>query len=188
MNWSDTTSSGRPVDELIEPYLDGALSPDDRQRVLTAAAEDREFARQLAVARSIREALHSMPSVVAPPDLVPSVMRVARKDRRKQLLASIEERFRSITTSGLRPALATATLVAVIVAAGLFGRPAQPTVSPEAQAALDQIKWTLALVSEVTERSTTHIRRDVLEPHVVGHMQTVAHDVFEDPRAGSKLN
>lgn len=188
MNWSENPNSDHPVDALIEPYLDGALAPEDRQRVIDAAANDRAFARQLALARSIREALHTMPSVVAPPDLVPAVMRAARQDRRKEVLEAVRDRFRALTAVGLRPALATATLVAVIVGAGLFGRPPQPAVSPEAQAALEQIKWTLALVSEVTERSTTHIRRDVLEPHVVGRMQSVAYDVFEDPRAVSALN
>jgi anti-sigma factor RsiW len=187
VNWSDQQTPDNLPDALIEPFLDGALSPEDRERVLAAAARDAEFARQLVLARSIREALRSMPSTMAPADLVPSVMGEVRRDRRQQFVGQLRGRLTSLFAVDFRPVLATATLVAVIVTGALVGRPTN-TVSPEAEAALAQIKWTLALVSEVTERSTDHIRRDVLEPHVLGHMSTAANDVFDDSRPGPVVN
>ncbi len=187
MNWSDQQTPDNLPDALIEPFLDGALTPEERDRVLAAASRDADFAAQLVLARSIREALRSMPSAVAPADLVPSVMGEVRRDRWRQFVRQLQGRLRMLTTVDFRPVLATATLVAVIVAGALLGRPA-PTVSPEAEAALAQIKWTLALVSEVTERSTDHIRRDVLEPHVLGHIRSAAHDVFDDSRPGPVVN
>ena len=187
MNWSDQQTPDDLPDALIEPFLDGALSPEERDQVLEAAKLDAEFAQQLVLARSIREALRSMPAAVAPVDLVPSVMGEVRRDRRRQFVRHLQDRLRMLTTVDLRPVLATATLVAVIVTGALWGRPSQ-TVSPEAEAALAQIKWTLALVSEVTERSTDHIRSDVLEPHVFGHMSSAAHDVFDDSRPGPVVN
>jgi anti-sigma factor RsiW len=188
VNWSDQQTPDNPPDELIEPFLDGDLSPDERERVLTAASQDSEFAGQLVLARSIREALRSMPSAVAPPDLVPSVMGQVRRDRRRKFIEQVRDRLRLVAAVDLRPLLATATLVAVIVTGSLLSRPTPPAVSPEAEAALAQIKWTLALVSEVTERSTNHIRRDVLEPHVLGHMSTAAQDVFDDSHPGPVVN
>lgn len=187
MNWSDKQTPDNLPDALIEPFLDGALTPEERESVLAAARTDADFAHQLVLARSIREALRSMPSEVAPPDLVSSVMVEVRRDRRHQFLRQVKDRLQVLMAVDLRPVLATATLVAVIVTGALVSRPTQ-TVSPEAEAALAQIKWTLALVSEVTERSTDHIRREVLEPHVLGNMHSAAHDVFDDSRPGPVVN
>ncbi len=128
-----------------------------------------------------------MPSTSAPVDLVPTVMGEVRRDRRRQFFGRLQQWLQSLTEVDFRPVMATATLIAVIATGALLGRPTN-TVSPEAEAALEQIKWTLALVSEVTERSTEHIRRDVLEPHVLGNMHSAAHDVFDDSRPGPVVN
>ena len=169
-------------EELIEPFLDGELSPEQRRIVLDAAAGDASFARELALARSIREALRSVPSVQAPPDLLPDVIRHARQDARRQFVSRVRSWFSELD---LRPALVTATLVVAVVLAGQWGRPAAPAPDQaEVAEALEQIKWTLGLVSEVGQVTAVHLRDDVFEPHVVGRMQGTVNDIFQAPPAG----
>lgn len=172
-------------EDLIEPFLDGTLSPAERDQVLNAARSDAGFARRLALARDIRETLRSMPSVTAPPDLVPDVIGQARREARADALARIRSWFSALD---LRPALATALLVVVIVAAGLLGRPSEPEVTPEAAQALADIKWTLGLVSEVNDLTVVALRDEVLEPHVFGSMQDAMNNVFQEPPSGRRFN
>jgi anti-sigma factor RsiW len=184
----DTYSSSDSPDELIESFLDDMLEPAERERVLRSVASDPAFAEQVALARSIRDALHTMPSGRAPMDMVPDVMRAVRREVRSDARDKILGWISAVGHVDFRPALATASLVALIVVAGVLGRPQPPAASPEALAALEQIKWTFALVSEVGEKTAMHLREDVLEPHVVGHMRLAVRDVFEDPGAGSRPN
>ncbi|MBO6573975.1 MAG: hypothetical protein JJ896_01045 [Rhodothermales bacterium] len=170
---------------MIEAFLDGMLSPEERQTVLGRAARDAGFAARLDLAKSIREALRTMPSEAAPPDLLPAVIREVRRDARRQMLARVSRWFVSFD---VRPALVTASLVLVIVMAGILGRPAEPVpTEPEVAEALEQIKWTLGLVSEVGQITAVHLRDDVLEPHVIGQLPGVVGEPFDAPR-GARLN
>ena len=177
----DPKYAGDP-DELIEAFLDGMLDPVGRDRVLEAARTDASFAQRLAFARSIREALRTMPAEAPPPDLVPEVLATARKGARRDALANVRRWFSGLTMIDLRPVGATLTLIAVIIAAGVLGRPSQPAVDPEVAEALEQIKWTFALVSEVGDRTAVTLRDDVIEPHIVGNMQQAVLEVFDEPQ------
>jgi anti-sigma factor RsiW len=170
------------ADALIEAFLDETASPEERARVLASVDSEPEFRERLALATAIRDALRSTPGVHAPPDLIPGVMRVVRQEARTAILARARGWLSTAWHIDLRPVLAMATLAAVVVLASLAGRPGEERVDPEVAEALEQVKWTLALLSEVGERTAFHVQNDVLEPHVLGPMQSAIHHVFAEPQ------
>lgn len=177
MNMSD-----KDPDLLIEAYLDGMLSPEEERAVLQRLEEDRDYADRLQLAATIQESLRSLPTLHAPPTMIPEVMRKARRQARQVFWQRTREWFGALRALDPRPALATASLIAVIVASSVVGRPpASGPTDPEVALALEQIKWTLALVSEVGEEAALIVRDDILEPHVVAPMQQAMQSVFVEP-------
>lgn len=88
---------------------------------------------------------------------------------------------RTVWTEVLRPSLATAALVALVVAAALIGRvPTTPPRDPPATAeatpaevrqALADARWALAYVSDIGRRTGRSIRQEVLEERVAAPVQ-----------------
>ncbi len=171
---------GPSADALIEAFLDGMASPEERVLVLHSAESDPAFAQRLELATAIRQALRSTPALRAPANLIPEVMAVAREEARVAVLARARGWLSAVWYADMRPVLAMASLAALVVVASLVGRPEQQATDKEVAEALEQVKWTLALLSDVGERTALTVQTSVLEPHVLGHMQSAINRVFEE--------
>lgn len=181
MNRPDPTNHGA-TDLLIEAYLDGELSAAEAAGVEAALQADPALLEELELARAVRDTLRGMSGEPIPEDLVPRVLAVARRDARSDLAATVRNWFRLGFAADWRPFVAMATLVGVVFGAVLVDRSGRtdPAMDPAVAEALEQVKWTLAVVADVGRRTGRAVRDDVLEPHVIEPMQDALTHVFEE--------
>ncbi|QXD15484.1 hypothetical protein GQ464_000585 [Rhodocaloribacter litoris] len=150
-----------PEDDLIERYLDGDLSPG------AAAALERRLAdagrsEVLRLAERIRDDLRTLPVPSCPPHVTRAVLQAARQRARRDRRRHGHPQDRRCTW---QPVLAMVLLLGLALVAALIGRPAQPSPDdPAIQRALVEVKWTLALVSEVGRQTGASVSRAMLGP------------------------
>lgn len=170
-----------PLDVRIEAYLDGDLDPAEAARLEAAIASDPALLDELEMARAVRQTLRGMSSEAPPPDLVPGVLAVARREARSEWLGRLRDGFRIAFLADWRPALAMTALAVVVFAAVLVDRSGrrEPVTDPAVAEALEQVKWTLAVVADVGRRTGRTVRDDVLEAHVVEPIQDALTHVFD---------
>lgn len=193
MNEFERHSEAAWVDEHLETYVDGDLSPADRRRIEAFVEQSPEMARQLQLARRVLEELAAVDRPACPPSVTNSVLEAARADvvkparaanrppqlRRKNRRAGVRRgRTRSVWTAVLRPAVLTGIFILLVVSSAIFwGRPqlesptaSEPT-SAQVEQALRETKWALSFVSDVGRRTGQSIRREVLEERVTVPVQ-----------------
>ena len=174
-------SESNEHDLRIEAWLDGELPPEEAARFQAEMAADPDLLDELAMARAVQETLRGLPAEPCPPDLVPGVVATARREARKDALQRIRTWFRSGMGADWRPAFAMAMLLMVVFGSVLVDRSGRTAgeMDPAVAEALEQAKWTLALVADVGRRTGRTVREDVLEPHVVDPVQDAVAYVFE---------
>lgn len=158
----------------VEAYLDGDLSPEEAAAFEAHWATDPSLDDELWLAGKVRDGLREMPTPTVPPEIAQAVLAQARHEVRADRWARFHTRLELAFASLWRPALAMATLVMVVVTAALVGQPAtlqRPAMSAEVEQAMEEVKWTLALLSEVGRETGLAVRAEVLEPHVMAPMQ-----------------
>ncbi len=195
VNWPDpggTTPHGMGpddqwLDERLEAYLDGELSPEDTAHVERILAQDEAHAEALSLADDIQRGLRRMAAPTISANVATRVIQAARTDVRRSRQARWQQRWktwmtRMLLTDTWRPALAMATLVALVVSATLIGAPTRPATAPysasEVDVAMEDVKLALAYLSEVGRRTGTTVRQDVLEQTVM----LPIHHALEDVR------
>lgn len=118
-----------------------------------------------------------------PTDRLSLVLTTARREARREAWAFLLAWLRSAASVDWKPALAMAALTAVTVTAALFGDPgrrAPAPVDPAVAQAIEDVRWTLAFLADVSRRTGSTVRLEVLEPHVVQPMQDAVLGVFDD--------
>lgn len=157
------------LDTRVEAFVDGTLPPDELLRFESALAAQPEMRDEIALARLIGEELPNLGSVRCPDHVVSGVMREVRRDIRQSFTRRFVAALRQGIQPRLRPVLAMVLLLAVVVSSSLVRRtPAPaPVASAEVIRALDEVKWTLAVLSDAGRQTGRSVRSDVIEPHVV---------------------
>jgi anti-sigma factor (TIGR02949 family) len=148
--------------ELLEPYLDGDLSPAGASRLRAHLERCPSCAAELDLAAKIQRELRALPELDCPPEVLERVLRAGRGE-----VVPFQPRTRA---AGLRIA-AAAALVALTVGGGaLFlylQRPSsQPTPEQIAQATAEA-KLALAYIGKTTRRASLDLRDDVLQKRLV---------------------
>ncbi len=169
------------MDERLEGYLDGDLTPEETARFERGLRRD-DWAAELRRAASIRDGLRALPLPECPPHVTRAVLREARRRARAEWLHRAREALARAWRLTARPALAMAVLVALVVVAALVTRP--PRDAPartEVEHALAEVKWTLAYLSEVGRQTGASVHRDVLDAHVFGPMHEALGAFAHDP-------
>lgn len=162
------------MDAHVEAFLDGDLPSEARTAFAAARAG---WEGELAQAARIRDGLRTLPRPACPPEVTQQVLAHVRAQRRQSWQARLQDWWTTAPALVLRPALAAALLIGVVCAAAWLGRPqasaptTATTAAPEVQQALADVRWTLALLSDVGRTTGATVREDVLEPHVVAPMQ-----------------
>ncbi len=169
-------------DERLERWLDGDLPPTEAAQVAHAVRHYEAWQQAERAARVLQSVLHRTPTPVAPPDFTRRVLReVTRHEweaRTQQPRVPLAERLVALLrVSHWQPALALAALVLVAVA--FWPRPPQPTEAEVAQS-LEDVRWTLAYLSNTGEKAGLMVRDRVVVPHVVGPVRHALETSLEE--------
>lgn len=152
-------------DERLEQWLDGDLPAPEAAQVADAVCRYEAWADAAVAARHTQAVLRATPRSQAPPHFAASVIReVAQRERAGR--SSLAERVGAWWRVPVwQPALALAVVVfaALVVA---WPRPAAPSDEEIAQT-LEDVRWTLAYLSNTSEKTGLLVRDRVIAPHVV---------------------
>ncbi len=171
----DSASPNDWLDDRLEAFLDGDLTPEEAARFERALHDDL-WRAELHLAGKIRDGLRTLPLPECPPHVTQAVLREARRRARTEGLHRMGEALARAWRLTAKPALAMAVLVTLIVAAALLTHPPRSTPArAEVEHALAEVKWTLAYLSEVGRQTGASVHRDVLDAHVFAPM----HEAFE---------
>lgn len=147
---------------LLDNFIDGDLTAEERQLLFTRAAGDRELGRELASAMELQRALASLPADKAPASLQRRLDSIPRKQQRARPLDWL-----------LRPQWALAVVLLLILAGG-GGLYQQQQVQRQQQAELAQAKQDLALVLAYLEKINRSTNQQI---------QATVSDVTSEPVA-----
>jgi len=168
---------------LLEPYLEGELSPAESKAVREHLARCAACAAELRLATDIRDGLRGLPELDAPPAVLAKVRTEAGAAR---VLPLPRPEIRRPRPLALAAALAVALLGAVLLF-HLLGssRPPQPTPQEVARATAEA-RYALAYVGQVSRRAGLELKDEVLPRHLVAPAaRTLTRSLEEIPEAAS---
>ncbi len=157
-------------DDFVDDYVDGSLSDEDMSRLDALKAIDTTLASQIELSRAMRTEFRAMSNVKCPEWVMQDVKRDVRADLLRNMWTRGWETLVGFSTRQLRPVLATATLIGIVILSSRIGVTGT-TTDPAVARALDDVKWTLAYLSEVTRQTGSAVRTEALEPLVLNSMQ-----------------
>lgn len=167
-------TSSLPTDpwweDRVEAYVDGTLDPDEYARFTSLLEQNEEIAAQIELASMIRDGFQSFERVDCPDSITVAIGRTVRAEIFRDWLKNIGESVRSYAGLLTRPALAMAVLLTIVLASVLTSPSANRTPEPAVVEALEDIKWTLAYLSRVTQQTGSTVRSEAIEPLVIGRM------------------
>jgi anti-sigma factor RsiW len=172
---------------LLEPYLDGELSPAEAARVREHLARCPGCAAELRLAEAIQRGLRQLPALDAPPAVLMRVRATARAEMPEMPVPTAVLPFerpapqlRSRPSGRPRPALAAVLAAALVLA--LLGtlllfqlrspQPPRPTAATPATPAdiaraTEQARYALACVGRASRRAGLELKDEVLPEHLV---------------------
>lgn len=177
--------SGNPpanwLDDRVEAFVDGTLPADELRRFESALTAEPALRDEIDLARMIGRELPNLGSARCPDHVVSGIMRDVRRDIRQSFTTRLVSALKEGIQPRLRPVLAMVLLVAVVVSSSLVRRAPEtpPVASAEVTQALDEVKWTLAVLSDVGRQTGRSMRSDVLEPHVVQPIERSLNEVIQ---------
>lgn len=169
---------------LIEAYLDKELTSDQVSQIDSHLRQCSTCAEELQLAKRTCKTLRSLPVQYCSDRVKAAVLDQVRWERNN----TIWKRVRAWLTHGRgltwRPAFATAVLVALMAMVMLMSRHQQPSptqVSQEELARAEiEVKWTLAYLGEISQRTGIIVRDEVIGPRVVAPMKKAIENVLEN--------
>jgi len=199
MTTHNDTTSGRSADnpdrmwadDHLEAWMGGDLSEQDAARFERILAGDDWLSAEIARFRMIDDAFADMLSearvVRAPKSVTSGIMAHAWRDWAFQLPRRLMQGFRQMTSAGLRPALAVALLLIVVLSSTWIARTPSSdliagTDASQAQVtqALADVKMALAVLADAGQTTGTAVGADVIAPYVVQPMARGMNTVIEN--------
>ena len=168
----------------IEERLDGELDPSLAPLVELHLARCPDCASELVAARQFRDALRSLPKQRCPDRVSEMVLAKAREDHRQQRHSSVPGVIPISWYRRFRPVAAAAGLVIALLGAGWLLDRAEPQPQPHRYSASEvakaeaEVRWALALVSDVNERAGMTIRDEGLQKGLVLPLKRTTEDVL----------
>ncbi len=165
-------------DEAVEAYVDKTLPEEEASRLEELLLIDAALAAEVEMAQVIRREFRALPEARCPDSVSDAVVKQVRKDLLSNLGTYFRQSIPGFVLPRIRPTLAMAVLLAVVLASSWFDGTGQRT-DPTVAEALREVKWTLAYLSEVTKQTGSAVRAEALEPLVLDRMQQAV-DTFID--------
>jgi anti-sigma factor (TIGR02949 family) len=146
--------------DLLEPYLDGDLPPDEADRVRRHLEACTACAAELALAARIQSELRALPQPDCPPEVIERVRRAGRGEVVPFPSRQRPPRWRTA---------AAAALVALAVGGGALGVHLQRERQQQEQVAqaTREARLALAYFGKVTRKAGLDVRDEVLEKRLV---------------------
>lgn len=145
--------------DLLEPFLDGGLSPEEEERLQAHLEGCASCAAELELAGAIQRELRSLPLHDCPPEILEKVRSAGGQ------VAAFPPR-KIFSPERLRIAAAVALLAVGIGAGAFFARPADPVPDPEEVAqATAEARYALAYIGKVSRQTGLELRDEVLRRH-----------------------
>ena len=157
-------------DDSVEAYVDGELSVEEVSRFENLMDPGGEIDTEVKLARAIQDSFRSLDPIECPDDVSTSILKHAREDWMTIARANAWLAARTFFRPIVRPALATTILLAIVLMAVWSGRKTSE-IDPAVAEALNDVKWTLAYVSQVSRQTGTTVRVEALEPLVFEQMK-----------------
>ena len=163
--------------ERIEPYLDGELDGGEVSGLEAHLEQCAACAGELRLAGQVRDGLRELPLLACPEGVVDRVQERIREARWNRL----REWIAGWWSPAWRPIGAVAVGVALLIGATTVYQQREQGPSPEEVALAErQVKWTLAYLGQVGQRTGMTVRDQVirerlvepLEQSVKGFMET----------------
>jgi anti-sigma factor (TIGR02949 family) len=179
MNRSEREISCSWAQERIEAHLDGELPDGEINGLETHLRECEICAGELELAERVRGGLRMLQLQRCPDPVVEGVY----EQIRGQLRATRRQRLREWLDSWRAPLwrpVAAALVVVLMIGGTVSYQNREPEVSPaELARAEQQVKWTLAYLSQMGRRTGDRVRDDVLRERVVAPIQNSVNRVME---------
>lgn len=157
------------LNSKIEAYVDGDLLPQDKQRFEALLDAERAMWEEVHLASQISSSLRAIPDEICPDRVLVNVMAHVRQDIRQSIWTHIQRFFLNLNVAHLKPALAVVVLFLVVITSTQIGKPTE-NPSMEVAQALNDVKWTLAFLSEAGRSTAATVKTDVIEDQMVGPM------------------
>ena len=166
-------------DDRVEAFIDGDLQSEDAERFHALLASHAMLSAEVEMARSITDAFSSQSDASCPDAVTRNVMAHVRKDWIQSIPARLKDGWRKMAGAGLRPALAMALLLIVVVSSTMIKRPAIQQEADVVQA-LSDVKMALAYLSDAGRTTASTVRQDVIGPLVVAPMSRGMNTAIEN--------
>ena len=163
------------LDDHLEAWLDGTLSDTDAARFNEGALLDEELSRQVELSQAVSTGLKSLYTESAPPHIARAVMSHVRKSQARRFLDALG----NLTTGRLKPVVALAVLLIVVVTSITVSGD-KSIQDPSVSQALDEVKWTLALLSDVSNTTANTVKETVIENRMVYPVSRSLNSVMEN--------
>lgn len=175
--------SGRQwADDRLEAWLEGDLDATDGERFEQLLASDDWLRQESGRARMISDAFAAMDNVKCPDDVTAHVMSHVRRDWVMQLPLRLRDGFARMASAGLRPALAMALLLVVVISSTWITRAPVGPAGQEAEVAqaLEDVKMALAVLADAGRTTGNTVSHEVIGPYVVRPMAKGMNSVIEN--------
>lgn len=166
-------------DDRVEAYVDNDLSAEETARFEQYAVMDETLGRELEMARQISSGLGGLPAVECPDHVTDHVMATIRREMAEDAWSYLKALVREVLLPRLRPTLAMAILVFVVLTSALLGG---RTTAPDSEVtqALSEVRWTMAYLSDLGRQTGATVRKEALEPLVVVGMHRAVDTFIEN--------
>jgi len=179
MNRAERENDCSWVQERIEAHLDGELPEMEGIGLEKHLRECADCSVELELAERVRGGLRMLPLQRCPDPVVEGVYERARGELRATRRQRLHEWLDSWRAPLWRP-VAAALVVVLMIGGTMTYQDREPEVSPaELARAEQQVKWTLAYLSQVGRRTGDRVRDDVLRDRVVEPIQKSINRVME---------
>ncbi|GMQ80778.1 MAG: hypothetical protein BMS9Abin05_0207 [Rhodothermia bacterium] len=157
-------------DDSVEAFVDGDLSAEEASRFKSLMELDVAVATEVKMAKAIQHSFRNLDSVECPDPVSDAILKRARADLIANARVNAWHAVRTFFKPLLRPLLAMTILLAIVLSSVWSGR-TTTKIDPAVAEALDDVKWTLAYVSQVTRQTAIAVRAEALEPLVLEQMK-----------------
>ena len=161
------------ADDLVEDYVDGLLSRRQKKSFEAVLSVDEELARQVDLARRVRDTLAAIETPACPPSVYEPVLEKARRDSQGEQRSTWTDWLSGILQPGLAPV--RLIVVASVVGAAILttvvmmnqGQPRTALDEEEVQMALDEVKLALSYVSLAGRETGSTIRNRAVDENII---------------------
>ena len=157
----------------MEAYSDGLLSRKERKTFESMLTRNPELARQVELARRVRETLRSIEIPACPPSVYEPVLEMARRESEVERRSPVRDWLEGL----MRPRLAPARLIVVVSAVFAAALTAVVVMNErgavttpgddQVQAALAEVKLALSYVSKAGRETGSAIRHRAVDESII---------------------